>query len=282
MERFVITIRPTPTDEGLLRVDDAMQQVIDALKLFQAAQRDLGAESRFDWRLERASTSSPFTVVALAEATERGADVSEYVKQVNSAVSLGMRNLVERGEPPAWLDTDALQAARNLLARNSNGIGETDIDVGIEGEEVAIDHAKAERGMRALAGRYAIDVDLPERIAFGEIEGVMVAAGRYRNQPAIQIRSELYGFVWCPLSKAVVARFGNEHTVSEIWEGKTIGVEGRLYHAKGGKLTKIEVVDMREIESAPLIDLDTVLDPNFTAGMDPHEYLAKMHNGELS
>ena len=34
-------------------------------------------------------------------------------------------------------------------------------------------------------------------------------------------------------------------------------------------------------QAAPRVDLDSVLDPGFTAGMDPNEYLRKMHEGEL-
>ena len=49
---------------------------------------------------------------------------------------------------------------------------------------------------------------LEEREAYGEIEGVMIAAGRYQRKPAIQIRSEYYGFVWCILSDKLIAEFG--------------------------------------------------------------------------
>jgi hypothetical protein len=41
----------------------------------------------------------------------------------------------------------------------------------------------------------------------------------------------------------------------------------RVYHHVGGKLSRVEVIDMREIVAAPPIDLDSVIDPNFTAGM---------------
>jgi len=68
MDRLVITIHPTPSDEGLLRVSDAMEQVIDALRVFEQAERVLvSPEEYFEWRLERTSAGSPFTVVAAAE-----------------------------------------------------------------------------------------------------------------------------------------------------------------------------------------------------------------------
>jgi hypothetical protein len=70
--------------------------------------------------------------------------------------------------------------------------------------------------------------------------------------------------------------------MAEVWQGKTVGVYGRLSYAAGGQLRRVEVIDMREITAAPPINLDSILDPNFTSGMDPHEYLQRLHDGELA
>jgi hypothetical protein len=287
MDRIVITISPEPSDEGLLRVADAMQQVIDAINLLVQAERTLGSqEDTFEWRLQRASTASPFTVVAVAEAVNPAIDIAPQVQRVKQEVARGLRDFIRRGEAPAWMGPDSLRFARNILARNRNGIGLTEIDFEPDSEThdvVSIDRGSAEVGMKAFAAINLLDVEdeLPQREAFGEIEGVMVAAGRYRNKPAIQIRTELYGFIWGTLSKAVIGKFGTEHKVAEVWEGKRVGIRGVLSYAKGGKLAQIEVLDIRDIESAPPLDLNSVLDPHFTAGMDPVEYLEKLHAGEL-
>ena len=72
MARVVITIHPTVSDERLLGVADAMQQVLDHIKLFEDAQQAMGdPHSRFEWKLERASTNTPFTVVAVADTWPR-------------------------------------------------------------------------------------------------------------------------------------------------------------------------------------------------------------------
>jgi len=42
MARVVITIHPTVSDERLLSVADAMQQVLDHIKLFEDAQQAMG------------------------------------------------------------------------------------------------------------------------------------------------------------------------------------------------------------------------------------------------
>lgn len=284
MDHFVITIRPS-SDEALLPLKDAMQQVLDTVTVFMAAERSLGSpHEAFVWKLESATTNSPFTVIARAEASDPSVDVSAHVKRVKSEVSRGLRSLIENRVSPHWMGPDEANVIRGVFIRHRNGIGKTDIDLE-DGNFISIDRARAEAGVNALAAiNAALDVaaDLPQRQAYGELEGFMVAAGRYRGQPAIQIRTELYGYVWCTLSRALTDRFGGEHRMNAVWEGKTIGVEGRLFYAAGGKLQRVEAVDIREIRDAPHIDLDSVLDPNFTAGMDPHEYLRRFHDGELS
>jgi hypothetical protein len=261
-----------------------MQQVIDYIKLFEEAERAIASpDESFEWKLEVASTNSPFRVVAVAESIYPDVDISTQVQKVKAEFLSGMRGLIQNSEPPWWMRQEAFILAQSVFARNQNGIGSTEIEVAAN-DTFFVDTAQAGAGIRAIAGISAIGVqaDLGERIAFGEIEGFMVAAGRYKNRPSIQIRTELYGYVWCQLNDNVVKKFGGEHRMSDIWEGKTLGVEGQLIYASGGKLSRIEVRDIREIQSAPPIDLDSVLDPDFTSGLDPIEYLHQLHEGEIA
>lgn len=260
-----------------------MQQVIDLIRLHEEAARAIASpQEAFEWRLERASASSPFTVVAVAEPLDPHVDVDTQVMRVKSEVSSGMRSLMQHDSPPWWMGRDAIDLARSVFGRTANGIAVTEIEFAPT-ERVAIDRPHASAAIEAIAGLNAISLeDLPEREAFGEIQGQMVAAGRYRNRPAIQIRAELYGFVWCVLSPKVVTRFGTEHQMKEVWEGKALGVQGVLVYGKGGKLSRIEVSDIREVAAAPPLDLASVLDPDFTAGLDPVEYLRRFHEGELA
>jgi hypothetical protein len=284
MDRVVITIHPTLSDEGLLSVADAMQQVLDWVRLFEDAQNALGRpHDGFEWKLENASTNSPFTVVAIAQPVNPAVDVSPLVRRVKQDVASGIRGLISRGSTAPWMTQGSLALATSIFARNRNGIGETDVEFDID-NVVSIRREEAEAGIMAIESINVmmLDQDIPARQSFGEIEGVMIAVGRYRNRPAIQIKSELYGFIWCALGRDLIAEFGNEHAMAEVWEGKTIAVQGRLNYAAGGsKITFIEVIDIREIRTAPPLNLDTILDPNFTAGMDPHEYLEKLHEGQL-
>jgi hypothetical protein len=282
--RLVITIRPQPSDDGRLQVRDAFQQVLGTLELFEQAQRALGSpHTSFVWRLEKASTGSPFTIIAVADPVDPAIDVAPQVARVKATVASGVRNLIGHGEPPPWLERDTIPVVREIFRRNLNGIAATEIDFEAPSiDPLSIDRAQATAGLRSVEAINPMDAaDIPKRIAYGEIEGQMLAAGLYSRRPAIQIRTDLYGFVWCVLSDNLVTRFGSEHRLAEIWEGKTVGVNGQLHYLRGGRLNRIDAEQVRAIE-APPFDLEAVLDPDFTAGFDPVEYLEKLHEGELA
>ena len=115
-----------------MRVADAMQQVIDALRVLEQAERALiSPEESFEWRLERASAGSPFTVVAVAESLNPAIDVTPHVTRVKAEVSRGMRDFITLGSPPRWMDAEGMLVFRRVLSRNQNGVGRTDIDFDI-------------------------------------------------------------------------------------------------------------------------------------------------------
>ncbi|HWX30797.1 MAG TPA: hypothetical protein VNZ53_25585 [Steroidobacteraceae bacterium] len=97
-----------------MRVEDAFQQVLGALTLFEQAQRSLGnPHAAFVWRLEKASTESPFTVVAVADPLDPAIDVTPQVIRAKALVADGVRNLVARAEPPPWLPRAELEMWRS-------------------------------------------------------------------------------------------------------------------------------------------------------------------------
>jgi hypothetical protein len=284
MERLKIIVHPLSSDAELLDAADAMQQVLDYLKLLEEVERAIGSpEESFDWKLESASTNTPLTVVAIPGAHNPTVNVDKHAKKAKTEFASGMRKLINDKEVPWWMSPEGLVRAQSIFTRTQNGIGNTEIQIA-DYDTLAIGRDEADRGIKAVVGLIAVsgDADIGGRIAYGEIEGLMSAAGRYHGRPAISIRTDLYGFVWCPLGGELVNEFGEEHKMREVWEGKTIGVEGKLIYGSGGKLSRIEALKIRIIEAAPPIDLDSVLDPHFTAGLDPVEYLNKLHEGELA
>src|SRR5689334_18251144 len=150
--RLVITIRPEPSDDGRLQVREAFQQVLDALELFEEARRSLGdPHASFVWRLEKASTASPFTIIAVAEPNDPAIDVTPQVSRVKREVALGVRNLIAHGRRPPWMGRDSMPIALGMFSRNLNGIAKTEIDFETADiDPLTIDRGQASAGLRAV------------------------------------------------------------------------------------------------------------------------------------
>lgn len=290
-ERVVITIRPQPSDDGLLKVEDAMRQVLDVLGVVGSAGRSLDAQpsETFDWRLESASANSPFKIVAVAEAKNPGVNVSHLARLAKHESATAFRALADQRSLPTWLDRDGTVALRNLYERSLNGIAATSIDFDegdLSGEpvtgrvEINTEVADLVLGVLEAASPLS-DMHLPARSATGELDGHLVAVGRWRKQPALQVFNPLYGAVWCVVRPELVARLGGERTLEEVWSGRRVAVKGRLHYAAGGRLLRVAVEGIRE-KAVGTINLDDVLDANFTAGLDPVDYLDRLHDGSLA
>lgn len=290
-QRVVITVRPNPSDGDRLKVADAMRQVLDVLRVLESAGRSLEADPKrgFDWRLERATANSPFTVVAVADARDPAIDVSQRVRLAKHETAIAFRAVAERRSPPAWLDPDGTAALRSVYERTLNGIAATAIDFDADGrpdEKVTgqVDVAPETAGAALAALRDAAplsEMRSPARVAHGELDGRLAAVGRYRGQPALQVVNRLYGPVWCVVPSELADRLGDERTLREVWSGRRVAVSGRLHYAAGGRLVRVVVEDIRERPSRH-VRIEDVLDADFTAGLDPIEYLDRLHDGSLA
>lgn len=277
--QIVITVTPDEHHDGLLKVEDALLQVLAFLRVAEEGKESLGrVHEDFEWRLYSATTNSPFTVIATAIPINPTVDVTEHVIAVKSLTSRTFSQISIGEAPPGWLKPDGVAAVRGFFKRNTNGIAETTVDMPSVGTFV-VDKATAANVVPALEPSY-LQTDIPARVAHGEIEGRLVAVGRFYKRPALNIRTSLYGAVWCVLADRLVDLWGDEQRISSIWKGKRVIVYGRLFYATGGKLTRVEADNVRE-RDVPKINLDKILDPDFTAGLDPVEYLAQMHEGKF-
>jgi hypothetical protein len=282
MERLVITIHPAKSDDEPLRVEDAMRQVIDILRLHSEARKAVPRpEEGFDWKLESASTNSPFTVTARADPTIPGADVTSYVREVTEAWSTAMTDLTRRGVPAWWMDVDDLMTCAEMFRRNRNGIGLTQV-VLADAPAVTIDKDAAANGLQAVTtvDALALEESTGESVAWGETVGVMDTAGRHYGRPALRLITADYGLVWCRITPEVAGPFGRETTLEDTWKGKQVVVEGRFIY-KSGRLSRIIATGIRPYQGPPPVDLDAVRDLGFTDGLDPVEYLRRLHEGDL-
>jgi hypothetical protein len=260
-----------------------MQQVLDLIALHDEARNALARPlEAFEWRLERATTNSPFEITALADPLDKTADVSGYVREVTREFSSGLNRLVGQGDPAWWMGPDFFEVATRVFRRNQNGIAVTTLQTD-NSAPLRIDRQHADNAIRAIEAAAPLTIEGPGLSrSWGEIQGVIINAGYYYRAPALRLFSEQYGLVWCRVSKTVAESFGRQETLDDLWKGKTVGVEGDLVFAASGKLREIVTSSVREIAGAPRIDIDSIVDPNFTSGLDPVEYLRRLHEGELA
>ncbi len=283
--RIVITVTPSEGHEGKMRLDDAFQQVLDFLQVAEDAKAHLGWSSfDFEWRLEKASANSPLSVTAIAAPVVAGALAASIIGHVDEVEKLaaGAFNNVARGMPaPSWLTPDGTASLAQIHRRATNGISATTFDFGQVTSPVSI---TTEVAVAALPSLERVSIAAPEqfplRVVHGEIDGRLVSVGRWRGHPAFQITSAQYGLIWCVVPELLMERFGGEQTLSDVWKGKRVSVPGRIFYGQNGKPTRIEAVDIRPRE-VPDINIDDLLDDQFTAGLDPVDYLDKLHGGGL-
>jgi hypothetical protein len=277
MERIQITVKPAHGQTDLT-VADAMHQVLDAMRVFDDARRASDSENELTWRLEKATANSPFTVTALATASSPELAI-QLARAVKREASEGLRNLARDGVPAFWMGQDTVNAAHALLRRTKNGIGETSIEF-FPNEVLVINRAFADQALDRIAS-IEVEVFSPSR-AYGEVEGRLLSVATYRGQPALQLLSPVYGVFWCKVPQHLIDEFGGEHRMKEVWERKNIGASGRIAYDPSGKIRIMDAEELRVIHNAPEVDLDSLLDPDFTSGLDPVEYLRRLHEGELA
>jgi len=278
--QIVITIRAAAKHAGLLRLDDALEQVLDFLRVADEAKLAIATPQQdFHWYLLKASTQSPLTVTAIAEPVTPGANVSMQAGAVKEATARAFRH-VTAGEPlPGWVTPSGASAFKSLLARSANGVDSMSIDFHDQGGMVVIDHAVAAKALPQFAS-YFEDEIIPTRTAYGEIEGQLLVAGLWYKKPALLIRTSLYGDVWCVLGPELVEKWADETKVSSVWKSRRLIFSGRLIYKKGGKLARIEAETVRERDGGR-VTIQDLLDPEFTAGFDPVAYIERLHEGGL-
>lgn len=263
-----------------------MQQILDFLRVADDAKAHLGWSGfDFEWRLERASTNSPFSLTAVAEPVVAEADpatIIGHVTEVERITAIAFRDVARGISPPSWLTPDGAASLAQLHRRTISGLTKTRFDFsGDIGEiEVANDQASVALTVLERVSLAAPD-QFPLRIAHGEIAGRMVSVGRWRNLPAFQITSAQYGLIWCVVSEQLMEQFGGDQTLYDVWKGKRVSVPGRVFYGQNGKPTRVEASAIRGKET-PEINIEELLDADFTSGLSPIDYLEALHEGKLA
>lgn len=282
--RVRLVIYPSGSDDDTLTVTDAMQQVLDYFTLLAKAEaRDPDSNVKVVWRLESATTNSPFTVDATAVSSNPEVSVDRQAVQARRAFREGLMHLYKGEAKPLWLDADAVLAMRRIVARNLNGIARTDV-LSDEGEPpIILDHRSARRVQNYLdlvAAQEAAQIEDLSRKEFGAVEGNAIGLTTHYKKPALVMRERLSGRdVKCVLPTGAADAIGAQHQWNEVWGNQRITVAGLCHYDKVGSLVLIEVNEITRHQQRD-VRISELRDPAFSAGLSPQEHLDRLWGDE--
>jgi hypothetical protein len=263
-ETITIVVHPSGADADTLTVSDAMQQVLDIFSLLSRAEAQRIGSQQVVWRLESASTNSPFTVSAIAVASDPLGIVDNEAHIAKATLEEGWSGVINAREKAPWIDHDTEQIMRRILTRSLNGIGRTDIRFGDDTPPVILDHQAALRAdnfLKLVAAEEEALIEDLTRTEYGAAEGDVTNITTHYRKPAFIMRDRLSKRdVKCVLTDQAASKIGGEHAWREAWSGQRVLVSGRLHFNNNGDLIKIDVdevtavtpqnIDLKDIQSA--------------------------------
>jgi len=279
-----LTVYPSGVDGEALTVSDAMRQVLDHFELLSKAEaRDSTSNASVVWRLERASTNSPFTIEASPRSSNPELSVDRQALNARNSFFHGLSSLYRGESKPAWLDRHAEEILRRILVRNLNGIARTDVAINAAEPPIILDHRAARRVQNYLDLKSAEEAALVEdlsRAEYGSIRGQVIGISTHYKKPALRMRERLSGAeVKCVLQSGDAETIGSRHQWAEVWNNRNIVVSGRCIFDKSGNLVLIEADDIEDLKNYD-VSIADIRDEGFSAGLTPQEHLEKLWGDE--
>ena len=78
---------------------------------------------------------------------------------------------------------------------------------------------------------------------------------------------------------SLAAIIGPQHKWEEVWQSRRVQVTGELFYRPDGMVARVSASEFASVETHDLVSVD-ILDPNFTGGLSPIEYLARLREGD--
>lgn len=280
--RVRIVVHPEPSDEARLTVADAMHQVLDAIAVLEAAARKQTSVEPVVWRLESATTNSPFTIIAEAESMTAGTDPRPSAVAAKAVAERAFHSVMRGERLPEWMGRVELKPISRMMGRTLNGVADTTIDFyGDPPIELTKDVARTSLEWIEAIDPTSIQEPLQvARRAFGQITGRLANVRSWYGDPAITIETAQYGSLACRLPPEMAEDFGSEARIADVWRGRLLDVFGRINYNVKGKPT---VIDAQRVVLRPKykLELTQVRDPSFTDGLSVVDYLERLREGDL-
>ena len=272
-----VVVYPSGGSDDALTVKDAMEQVLDYFALLTKADARLpGSNVQVVWRLESASTNSPFTVEARPISSDPEVPIERRAVNAAQALHVGLNQLVRGEGKPIWFDQDAEKVMRRILGRQINGVSRTDFIASEASGPVVLDARLARKANVFLdlkAAEEASKLEDLSRKEHGSIEGQAIGLSTHYAKPALVIRERLSGReVKCVLPASQADEIGAQHQWKDVWGNQRVVVTGVCHFDKTGDLVRIEADSVVKVGGRD-VPLSEFQDANFSDGLSPQEHL---------
>ena len=281
LRKCTFTVEPSESHHEILTVHDAFQQAIDFFDL-------LTDESDQDvvWKLEMASTNSPFTCRGEPVDVRTLAGAYALVEERVSIVERNFRRIAEGKDFDDTFPREKIETARRMLRRNTNGVGLMRATFAEDEEAVEVSQNTAKRYFEQLftpaESLHSYLFSRTSRREVGSLEGRIVEIGTDYDAPALQIREHNTGRpIWCRVSPGKVQEIGSEMKANDAWSRRRVRIRGTLNYGNDGCVLRVLNGDLTYIDDVAPADLDQLEDREFTEGYSPSEYLDRLRENEF-
>ena len=279
--KVTLSVSGRGSDTDAPTVEDFLGQVRDYFDVLAQVEATLAedGESAIEWRIIGASKSSPLSIEAEAFPRQFGVNVDRRSELVVENVAVGLRQLHQAAQRPAYFNNRALTAAQKIFDRVTNGLEMTRFEHGGGGRAIelttSIARTSADHVREILAPNSRPYKEL------GSIEGYFRGIDRDHGRPVFWIKHRLTGDeVKCFVS-GQAEREISIREIGEVWKNRRLQVRGTIHFKAAGRVSHIDSTEVRFLRDRnELPDIDDIADVDFTGGLKSEDYLTRLRDGE--
>lgn len=280
----LIIISSLSNREEAPTVSDFLAQVRDFVKVLEGVEQALSetGKSDIEWRITRATTSSPITLEITPFSVDPAVNIDRRVARVNSAVTSGLRQLAQGVDRPQYFTTEVLPSAVALFSRTGQ-IARTEIQIPDDAisDPIIVDQTSAQliKHDHAESPHEIIHTRISYR-EIGSVEGHVRSVERDGRDHSIIRLTDRVGqeSIKIRLPRAALKNLENQR-IGDIWQGLRVRVYGTITRDSDDRLRSVTAESVEVLDQRRLPSIDEIRDPLFTGGIQSERFLDELRNG---
>ncbi len=278
--KITFTVEPSEDHQDVLIIRDAFQQAVDFFDLLTD-----DADKNIAWKLDMASTNSPFTCAGEPIDIRTWAGASGSVANRVSIVERNLKRIADGLDFDDDFPREKREIARKILKRNTNGISRIVAVFDDNHTPLEITHDHAVRYFNEIETQseslHSYLFSTTSRKEYGSVEGRIMEIGTDYDLPAIHlVEHKTNRKIWCRVSTETAERLSDEIKAGDAWTRRRVRVRGVVNYDDQGKIIRLIDGAIAFIEEKEF-DLDKLSDPTFTGRFGVREYLDRLQENEF-